>query len=124
MDTISAFARGEANRGKAMMVFDWNKAARLIAERKPNEARAGLSGDWEYTGGTIYRDGTPVLDDYTYLASTWATPELELDGETIDCYVMESEQPDWNSGTKWPESATALLSTPSVALSSQQETSK
>ena len=42
MNTWAAFAMGEANRGKEMMVFDWDKAARLIGERKPECASAGL----------------------------------------------------------------------------------
>lgn len=35
MNTWVAFAMGEANREKELMVFDWDKAARLIRERKP-----------------------------------------------------------------------------------------
>ena len=30
MNTLSAFAMGAANRGKELMVFDWDKAAKLI----------------------------------------------------------------------------------------------
>lgn len=80
MNTLNAFFKGEANRGKERMVFDWNKAAELIRERKPIEASAGLREDWEYTGGIIYKKGVPVTDSYTYLSSTWAVPELKLDG--------------------------------------------
>lgn len=111
MDTFSAFARGEANRHREMMVFDWDKAARLIVDRGAKTASAGLSGDWEYTGGTILLDGKPVNaeDTYVFLASTWATPELELDGDLIDCYRMQSEVPGWDSDTYWPESAKAIL---------------
>lgn len=109
MNTMQAFMMGEMNRGKEMMVFDWDKAARIIAERKPKQVAAGLCNDWEWTGGTIYEDGKPVFDDYTFLASTWATPALEIDYEIIDCYVMQSET-EWDSSTKWPESALAILS--------------
>ena len=91
------------------MVFDWDKAARLIKERKAENASAGLSGDWEHTGGDIYRDSKPIYDSYTYLASTWATPEIEIDGEVFSCYKMQSEAPDWDSGTKWPQSALDIL---------------
>ena len=108
MNTLHAFAMGEANRGKEMMVFDWDKAARIIKERKPERASAGLRGDWEYTGGTIYIDGVTEYE-YTYLASTWAVPELEIDGEIIECYRMESEAPRWGAKTKWPKSALAIL---------------
>lgn len=108
MDITMAFAMGAANRGKEMKVFDWDKAARLIVEHKPNVASAGLGGDWEWTGGTIYENGKPDKKSYTYLASTWATPEIELDGELFDCYVMESKT-EWDAHTKWPKSALAIL---------------
>ena len=82
MDTASAFAMGKANRNEPMMVFDWCRAARRIKEEKPNIAGAGLQSDWEYTGGNIWENGkpTPAEDTYTFLRSTWAIPELELDG--------------------------------------------
>jgi hypothetical protein len=108
MDTMSAFARGQATRNREQMVFDWDKAARLIRERGAKDASAGLAGDWGYTGGTILADGEPS-EDYTYLASTWARPELEIDGEIVDCFRMESEAPSWDSGTRWPESAIKIL---------------
>lgn len=111
MDTMSAFLMGEANRGKEQMVFDWDKAAQLIKDKKASEASAGLSGDWEYTGGPILSDGIPVPDEdtYVYLASTWATPQLEIDGERLDCYKMKSETDGWDSSTYWPESARQIL---------------
>ena len=93
MDSLNAFAMGQAHRHKESMVFDWNKAAHLIRENKANSASAGLRDDWEYTGGDILENGKPVSKDdtYTYLASTWATPELQMDGELIDCFKMQSE---------------------------------
>ena len=109
MNTITAFMMGEAHRGNELKVFDWDKAARLIKERKPDYASAGLDEDWEWTGGEIYSNNKPVTDDYTYLASTWATPAICIDGDFIDCYKMEHEVPDWNAETKWPESALKIL---------------
>lgn len=112
MDTMMAFAMGEANRGKPAMVFDWHKAARLIRERKPREVGAGLMSDWEYTGGSIYRNGAPVKKDdtYTYLASTWATPEIELDGEKEPCFLMEYDSKEvWDEHTYGPQSALDIL---------------
>lgn len=111
MDTMKAWALGEANRGKKLMVFDWEKAARLIKERGASWASAGLSGDWEYTGGAIYYSGGPVPEEatYVYLASTWATPELNIDGEVISCYRMENETPGWDGRTYWPPEAIAIL---------------
>lgn len=111
MNSLAAFAMGEANRHKELMVFDWEKAARLILERNATEARAGLCGDWEYTGGLIYQDGKPVSADKaeTYLASTWAEPEIEIDGDVVECWKMQHETPGWDSGTFWPEEAMKII---------------
>lgn len=111
MNTLAAFAMGEASRGEELMVFDWDKAAEFIKKNKPTEASAGLAGDWEWTGGPIYKDNRPVPKEktYTYLSSTWATPELEMDGVRHDCYRMQSEVPNWGSDTYWPESAIKIL---------------
>lgn len=99
MNTLSAF----------IMVFDWDKAARLINDKHPQYVEAGLRGAWECTGGTIYENGEPVMDSYTYLASTWAVPEIHLNGEYIDCYKMQSETPGWDGDTKWAQSALDIL---------------
>ena len=93
MDTLSAFARGQAAKNNELKVFDWDRAAQRIRETSAVSASAGLAGDWDWTGGTIYASGEPS-SEYTYLASTWATPELELtlpDGDVVteDCYRME-----------------------------------
>ncbi len=109
MDTATAFVMGVANRDKPFMVFDWDKAARRIKETGAKNAGAGLASDWEYTGGTILSDGAPVHDSYTYLGSTWARPELDLDGEVEECWTLQSDSPGWNEKTKWPESALAIL---------------
>jgi len=111
MDSMMAFMIGERNRGKEEMVFDWDKAAQLIKDYGFKDASAGLSRDWEYTGGEIFTDGKPNMDDYTYLASTWATPKIFIDGEYYDCYKMKNEVPNWNSGIKWPDSALNIINT-------------
>lgn len=109
MNTLEAFARGQASKYCEPMVFDWDKAAQLIKDSGCKEASAGLGDDWEWTGGMIYENGKPNLDDFTYLSSTWATPEIELDGDVQDCYKMQSEVPDWDYDTKWPQSALDIL---------------
>jgi hypothetical protein len=112
MDSISAYAIGDAARrsGAKHRVFDWNKAAEMIRDHKPNVAVAGLQNDMEYTGGEIITDGKPNIEDYTYLASNWATPVLVLDnGSEIDCWMYEDESPGWDAHTKWPESALKIL---------------
>ena len=110
MDNYAAFVMGEACRGKEQMVFDWKKAAELIRERQPKEASAGLCSDWEWTGGLIYLDGKTITNHYTYLASTWAAPGLQLDDDDrIPCFLMVSETPGWNSDTNWPDEALEIL---------------
>lgn len=93
--------------GPKMRVFDWDKAARLIVEHNPKIVRAGLRGDWGWTGGTIWA-GEPDMDSYTYLASDWAIPEIDLDGELTECW-RDKEESGWDASTKWPESALAIL---------------
>jgi hypothetical protein len=112
MDTLSAFAMAQASRGNRPKVFDWDKAAAILANGRVQDASAGLEGDWEWTGGAILRDGKPVPadDTYTYLASTWATPQLLVEGECcVPCWRYEDETPGWDSGTYWPDSARAIL---------------
>jgi hypothetical protein len=112
VDTVTAFARGEAARaaGSKGKVFDWDKAARIIRERNVTNAEAGLSGDLEWTGGPIVKDGKPVPadDTYTYLASVWATPVLIIDGDETDCWIS-ADKTDWTAKTYWPDSARAIL---------------
>lgn len=115
MNTAAAFAMGEANRGNEQKVFDWDRAAEIILRSECLEAAAGLAGDWEWTGGPILRGGKPVPrgETYTFLASTWATPELEVGGVLHDCYRMASQvPPEWgddHAKVYWPESALRIL---------------
>lgn len=116
MNSLEAFAMKNAAiaEDRSMMVFDWDKAAELIRDRKPEFASAGLRSDWKWTGGTIFSNGVPVKNDYTYLASWWAVPELNMDGEVCACYRMMNEAPGWTAHTKWPKSALAILNSTDV----------
>lgn len=113
MDTFSAFSMALANSGKPLKVFDWDKAARHIKNNKVKNAYAGLSGDFEWTGGDILIDGKPVEKDktYTYLASTWATPLLVLldTDDEITCWKYQKDTDDWDAETYWPQSALDIL---------------
>lgn len=114
MDTMQAFAMGQANQGKELKVFDWEEATRRIKASGATSAWAGLAGDWEWTGGRILAEGVPVPqeDTYVYLASTWATPELDLGDGPEDCYRMQSKTPGWDAGTYWPQEALNILEAP------------
>jgi hypothetical protein len=94
--------------GAKQRVFDWDEAARIIKERKPASASAGLQDDLGWTGGTIW-DGKPVTESYCYLSSNWATPVLVIDDEEIACWRYADDGCGWDSGTKWPASALAIL---------------
>lgn len=89
-------------------VFDWDKAARIIRERKGETASAGLIEDWTWTSGVIWEDGKPVRDDYTYLASFWATPVLKIGEDCIPCWTDKSKC-RFNEKTKWPEHAVKIV---------------
>lgn len=110
-------AKSEANRDNPHRAFDWDKAAEIIKERfavHPDlVAEAGLQGDWDYTGGEIFRDGKPTNDDYTYLSSHWATPTLILswddeEQEEVPCWVPQTHS-RFTSKTKWDEQSLAIL---------------
>ena len=107
---MEAYEKAEAakTRGAKQRVFDWNKAAKLIKESGTKEASAGLSEDWDWTGGEIFRDGEPLdsTQTYVYLSSNWATPVLEIDGDEIECWCYNDE---WDAETFWPESAKEIL---------------
>ena len=98
-------------------VFDWVKAAKIIIEKSPSNAVAGLAEDWAWTSGYIYEDEDISFDgyQYSYLMSIWATPVIFLtyndgkEAETIDCWVRSSERPEWNEGTYWPREAVDIL---------------
>lgn len=109
MDILQAFAINQATPDGNEKVFDWDKAAKIIKERKPKTASAGLSEDLFWTGGLIYKNGKPIKNEYTYLASCWATPVLEMDdGAEIECYQPKGYN-GWDEHTKWPESALKIL---------------
>ena len=115
MDTYSAMLLGMMNRGRTSRVFDWNKAAEIINEKHILNADAGLQNDMEWTAGEILRDGKPVTNSYTFLASVWAIPVLSYYKSEEDeypteipCYVMADET-TFDAHTKWPQSALDIL---------------
>lgn len=103
-------------KGNKQMYFDWDKAATIIKnhfeKHKDLTAEAGLQGDWDYTGGGIFREGKPTNENYTFLKSNWAIPTLLLswddkDQEEIECYTVEETR--FESDSKWDETSLNLL---------------
>ena len=93
-----------------ILVFDWDKAARIIRQTRAKRASARLRGaDDDWSGGTIFVCGRPNYDAYTYLASRTAIPELVVDGEVYECWRPAWKTPGWGARTKWPESALEIL---------------
>ena len=111
MDMMTAVAlnRRAIAEGARPRVFDWNKAAEMIRDKEAKYAEAGLGGDWGNTGGVIFNDGHIVTDEYTYLKSNWAEPQIMLDGNNpIPCWVY-ADTVSWDAHTKWPDSAKDIL---------------
>lgn len=98
--------------GNPYKVFDWDKAARIIKERNPEMALAGLSEDWFWTGGPIWEKGQIFNEWHPYLKSFWATPVIVLENECsreeIPCWIYDDETV-WDERTFWPESAKKIL---------------
>lgn len=90
-------------------IFDWTHAAELIKKLKPKTAYAGLMEDWSSTSGKIIHNYEPYLEDYTFLASSWAHPVLKIDDVFYDCYITGKRKPDCNEYTKWPKEAIEVL---------------
>ena len=110
MSTLELAWRGQASRYDPVRVFDWNKAARRLIDEKGRLVQAALEEDWEWTCGIILKDGKIPEERDTYLASTWATPILVIDGSSEPCWVWQKEHPDWDATTFWPPSARKILS--------------
>ena len=109
-------AKAASKKGNKMQAFDWDKAAQIIKEKlilHPDlVAEAGLQDDWEYTGGIIFENGKPVKDDYTYLASNWATPTLILswdkeEQEEILCFTEQNDR--FKADSKWDANSLNIL---------------
>ncbi len=98
--------------------FDWLKAARIIRDRKVQNASAGLAGDESMTSGLIVSDGKIAREGGAYLSSTWATPVLRIhhnndaDGEftetMIFCWRYADEITDSLRSHDWPDEAVAI----------------
>ena len=110
MDTYTAFMRNKEalKKGAPHKVFDWDKALEVILEHKVKNAQAGLSEDWEWTGGTILLDGAIPENSYTFLKSSWATPTIRISNDNgywkeIPCYLLATCT-KYDEKTYWPDS--------------------
>ncbi|MFA5634161.1 MAG: hypothetical protein WC973_03345 [Candidatus Dojkabacteria bacterium] len=109
-------AKAASKKGNKLQAFDWDKAAQIIKEKlilHPDlVAEAGLQGDWNYTGGIIFKNGKPVKEDYTYLASNWAKPTLILswdkeEQEEIPCFIEQNDR--FKDDSKWDVESLSIL---------------
>lgn len=109
------FTSTRSRNDNPQKAFDWDKAAQIIKEKFKEHpdlvAEAGLQGDWEYTGGIIFKTGKPTNDSYTYLSSNWAIPTLILsyDGDEqneIECYSINNR---FNADSKWDKDSLNIL---------------
>ena len=112
MNTLVAFYANESTPDGNEKGFDWIKAAKIIKERKPFIAYAGLREDLEWTIGLIWHNYKVVNNSDAYLASRWATPVLIIDDEEIECYKKISMKDlKKYSRPKWPKDALAIVNT-------------
>lgn len=101
-------------RGR-VRVFDWDKAAKLIAESGKPLALAQLAQQPFSTGGIIMENGKTATREQStcYLASDWDIPQLGIgtreEGEWVDCWCWKDEKPEWDFNTIWPQSALDIL---------------
>ena len=88
-------------------VFDWTKAAEIIKEKQCKEAMAGLDEDWYWTADYIVEDGKAKVKNGCFLASNWATPVLDIEGERVECWfpLMKSERHTYDANGFWPKEA-------------------
>lgn len=96
----NAILKGMVSRGNRVKVFDWDKAIDILLEKDPILAYAGLKEDMGWTCGVIWRDGKPNIPSGSYLSSTWATPIIEMDDISVECWSWEDEC-EYNSGSTW-----------------------
>lgn len=83
-------AKERARRdGCSEVTFDWDKARRIVAKLKLQNADCGLQEDWFWTGGTLVEDGVMVTEENcrAYLTSIWATPIIQWEDDDVLCQV-------------------------------------
>ena len=95
------FATGKLSKETSDMVFDWERAATVISERKPFVAYAALGSQKE----KIYQGGFPVYSETVH--SEQLMPMLIVNDECpIPCFKMEY---DTNGMEVWPKKALDIL---------------
>lgn len=111
VDPFDIFVNGFRHEKNERRVFDWNKAARVLRDRDETTCKACIIEDYNETVGFILVDGRPAIDHpLPYLSSCWGTPCLVFEnGDSMPCWIPQSESPDWTGYTYWPESARNIL---------------
>jgi hypothetical protein len=93
-------------------IFDWDKAARLIKEKKPKmPVLAGIKEDWHYTFGAIYDNGEIINDSSPWTYSNLYTPQMVINREFIECWIYAKEELIFSKDelNHWTESAINIL---------------
>lgn len=85
-----------------MKYMDWNKVKEIIETHPNSVIYAGLQEDWNNTSGLIFAKGD-FYNGSVYVASVWATPIVDVDGEEIECWTYTptkegAGKPDWLYG--------------------------
>ncbi len=86
--------REKSNTKNKFKKYDYKKAIKIIIERKPKVASLGIIESWEKTSEKVYEDGKFLLDlekESEIMGITGSyrgTPTLDIDGETIECWII------------------------------------
>jgi hypothetical protein len=103
----------KGNTMRDIYIFDWNKAARILRERKPSMATAYIGGMREHTEVSIWVNHGPLLGCNAFLLShdiCGYQPRLDCGADyATDCAIKINDTDDWGPDTWWPESAIDIL---------------
>lgn len=66
-------------------VFDIPKALTLFEKNKAMEMSMGMAEDWFFTGQQV--KSKEDIENFPLMASRWATPVIEINGDREDCYI-------------------------------------
>jgi hypothetical protein len=111
-----------ARKPGPLKVFDWDKAAKIIADNNPTMALAALAESGELTETLIVKDGIPLFNNHEHLGllfTMWQTPSIaygNADGgmQVEDCWKLAEDTIGYKPNEVWPESARKIL-TDSIA---------
>jgi hypothetical protein len=90
------------------MVFDWERAAKLMKAYDGENVRAGMKNAWTDfydNAGFILKNGEAV-NEAGIVASYNATPTIEIDGRLFPCFRWADES---DHSASWTDAAVEIM---------------